>query len=162
MREISLSFNRKEFEYDVYTLIGAFYPGCRIRTWYVDEEEPEGNFDCECSVTYGEGQITFGMTEGAESSFAVCRLEDETDRTETKNRLKRMIYRFLAEKTGHELPWGDLTGIRPTKIPMHLLEEGWKKCGYCPVYERDVFYQSGENGPGHRHCQPGEGDSAAI
>ena len=143
MREISLSFNRKEFEYDVYTLIGAFYPGCRIRTWYVDEEEPEGNFDCECSVTYGEGQITFGMTEGAESSFAVCRLEDETDRTETKNRLKRMIYRFLAEKTGHELPWGDLTGIRPTKIPMHLLEEGWKNVDIAR-YMKEAYFTSPE------------------
>ena len=126
MREISLSFNRKEFEYDVYTLISAFYPGCRIKSWYEGEEEPEGEFDSRCSVIYEPGQITFTMTEDGRCSFTSCRFENETDRTETKNRLKRMIYRFLSEKTGRTLPWGDLTGIRPTKIPMHLLEEGWK------------------------------------
>ena len=139
MREISLSFNRREFEYDVYTLISAFYPGCRIHTWYEGEDEPEESCDCECAVVYGAEQITFSMTEGAESSFSCCRppekpeggadfsyLEQEAERTETKNRLKRMIYRFLTEKTGRELPGGDLTGIRPTKIPMRLLEQGWK------------------------------------
>lgn len=29
--------------------------------------------------------------------------------------------------TGKELPWGNLTGIRPTKIAMGLLEEGKQK-----------------------------------
>ena len=35
-----------------------------------------------------------------------------------------MVYRTLSEVSGKELPWGDLTGIRPTKIPMKMLEEG--------------------------------------
>ena len=34
------------------------------------------------------------------------------------------MYRLLEEETGHSLPWGTLTGIRPTKIPMKLLSEG--------------------------------------
>lgn len=41
MRKISLSFNRKDFEYDVYSLIRAFEPGCEIVTWYEEEQEPE-------------------------------------------------------------------------------------------------------------------------
>ena len=45
-------------------------------------------------------------------------------RVETKNRLKRLLYRLLSEYTGRTLPWGTLTGIRPTKIPMKGLEEG--------------------------------------
>lgn len=52
-------------------------------------------------------------------------VEYEKDRHETKNVLgKRMVYRTLSEVSGKELPWGDLTGIRPTKIPMKMLEEG--------------------------------------
>ena len=31
---------------------------------------------------------------------------------------------MLAAYTGQKLPWGTLTGIRPTKIPMGMLEEG--------------------------------------
>ena len=34
MLNISLCFNRKDFEYDVYSLIKAFYPGCEITSLY--------------------------------------------------------------------------------------------------------------------------------
>lgn len=43
-----------------------------------------------------------------------------------KNRLKQLLYRALSVYTGRELPWGTLTGIRPAKIAMQLLEDG--KC----------------------------------
>ncbi len=46
------------------------------------------------------------------------------DRKDTKNRLKRLLYEILHEISGKELPWGTLTGIRPTKIPLHMLEQG--------------------------------------
>ena len=52
-------------------------------------------------------------------TFAV----DPLDRPETKNRLKQNLYALLSDATGQYLPWGTLTGIRPTKIPMKLLEE---------------------------------------
>ena len=51
-------------------------------------------------------------------------ISDATDRTEVKNRLKKLIYVALSEYTGKQLPWGTLTGIRPTKIPMTMLLEG--------------------------------------
>ena len=38
--------------------------------------------------------------------------------------LKQLIYQGLSKHLGMELPWGTLTGIRPTKIPMAMLEEG--------------------------------------
>ena len=41
-----------------------------------------------------------------------------------KSPLKRGVYQLLSEYTGKELPWGTLTGIRPTKIAMGLLENG--------------------------------------
>ena len=34
---------------------------------------------------------------------------------------------MLVGRTGHELPWGSLTGIRPTKIALSRLEDGWKE-----------------------------------
>lgn len=41
-----------------------------------------------------------------------------------KNTFKRFLYTSLSDYTGKKLPWGNLTGIRPTKIAMGLLEEG--------------------------------------
>lgn len=42
----------------------------------------------------------------------------------TKDALKTCLYETLANYTGKRLPWGDLIGIRPTKIAMTRMEEG--------------------------------------
>ena len=43
-----------------------------------------------------------------------------------KNPLKRMTYRIFSRMTGgKQHPWGTLTGIRPVKLPMALLEQGF-------------------------------------
>ena len=41
-----------------------------------------------------------------------------------KNQLKKTIYEELSGETGKKLPWGNLTGIRPTRIAMSFMEEG--------------------------------------
>lgn len=41
-----------------------------------------------------------------------------------KRAAKRAIYRFLSELTGKSLPWGSLTGIRPTHIAYEFLSDG--------------------------------------
>lgn len=75
--------------------------------------------------------------------------QDETvippgmDRKEVKNELKRLLYRMLSEQTGRTLPWGTLTGIRPTKIPMSLLEQGWRNAQIAQ-YMRDTYYCGNE------------------
>lgn len=85
-----------EFEYDIRGLLMAFYPGEELVKNPV--EKPE----------------------------LVILIPDAGDgeRTERKNRLKRRLYRELSARTGKILPWGTLTGIRPTKIAMGKLEEG--------------------------------------
>ena len=79
------------------------------------------------SITYEDKQISITCTlenkKPAECTFAV----DFADRAETKNALKENLYHLLEEVTGQSLPWGTLTGIRPTKIPMQLLDEGKTK-----------------------------------
>lgn len=85
-----------EFEYDIRGLLMAFYPGEELVKNPV--EKPE----------------------------LVILIPDAGDgeRTERKNRLKRRLYRELSARTGKILPWGTLTGIRPTKIAMGKLEDG--------------------------------------
>lgn len=43
---------------------------------------------------------------------------------EYKNAFKRFFYQSLCKETGTTLPWGNLTGIRPTKIAMTMMEHG--------------------------------------
>ena len=42
-----------------------------------------------------------------------------------KNIEKHRLYRQLSEITGRELPWGDLTGVRPVRIPLGKMYEGY-------------------------------------
>ena len=56
--------------------------------------------------------------------LACADAEDRGSRKTRRNALKTLLYRQLRDVTGRALPWGNLTGIRPTKIPMDLLEEG--------------------------------------
>ncbi len=91
-----------KFQYDIHSLYKAFYPGEDVKV-IVGEEN---------SFTYNEKDIS----KDAEISFV--------DVNKSKNNLKKDIYLELSQKTGKLLPWGDLTGIRPTRIAMNLLDEG--------------------------------------
>ena len=85
-----------EFEYDIQGLLMAFYPGEELAKNPV--EEPA---------------VSVHVPDPGPGSH-----------TERKNRLKRGLYRELSRRTGKTLPWGTLTGIRPTKLAMGRLEEG--------------------------------------
>lgn len=55
--------------------------------------------------------------------FNSCNI-NPSDRKGTKNRLKIALYQMLEAGLGRGLPWGTLSGIRPTKIAMKCLEDG--------------------------------------
>ncbi len=68
---------------------------------------------------------------------------DYDDRTDAKNKIKRRLYALLFLRTGRQLPWGALTGIRPTKIAMTKLDEGMS--GPETVrFMRDNYFASDE------------------
>ena len=49
---------------------------------------------------------------------------DCRDKSAVRNPLKLAIYNMLSEYTDRRLPWGSLTGIRPTKIAVSYMEAG--------------------------------------
>ena len=104
------------FEQDIRELLMAFYPGEKFA-----HQETEG-VDFYVKGEPGQGQYVLDV-DGDRREFEV----PDGDRLETKNRIKRNLYQMLVSRTGRELPWGTLTGIRPTKIPLTKLEEGWNR-----------------------------------
>jgi len=122
---LSLKLNKREFEYDIYSLIRAFYPGSTIRIWYEGDELPDSDYSYQYQVIYEESSITFLVFErDQEISRTITRISAQADRRERKNYVKKLVYKALAKITKRELPWGDLTGIRPSKIVMGMLEDG--------------------------------------
>lgn len=134
---ITVLLNRPEFEYDIHSLVKAFFPEENVFVADREKEHPEEPVHYHMNVEFLKNKITFKfmdisggeVAEAAavppESGSRTTETEvDYNDHRETKNRLKRALYRMLSEYTGKTLPWGDLTGIRPTKLPMAMLEEG--------------------------------------
>ena len=66
---------------------------------------------------------SFSDNKSASQNDSVSTNGDEESVDTSKNAVKKIIYTALNKKTGKELPWGSLTGIRPTRIAMNLLEK---------------------------------------
>ena len=181
---ITVNLNRTEFEYDIHSLLKAFFPKEDVEICYTAEAHADeknvactnhsvaaGNEDetnrksghrshqadddadrkqiSHFTIDYADDKISIawdgeplrllGTTPNPTDEYSTLEDVDEdavegpglrtfkvnfADRAETKNALKEHLYRLLEEETGRSLPWGTLTGIRPTKIPMQLLDEG--------------------------------------
>lgn len=110
-----------KYSYDIHSLYKAFYPEEEIRVLPGNKGDfPEKEKD---------------ISDKDEISFI--------DVEKTKNELKKSIYEDLSNKTGKKLPWGNLTGIRPTRIVMNLMEEG-KSDEEIVEYMKNVYCVSGE------------------
>lgn len=148
---ITVLLNRAEFEYDIHSLIKAFYPSEDVYVADHEKEKIEEPVDFHMDVTYEDDRIHMkfaAMVSGDTVNSGNTVIEravavNYADRKETKNRLKRTLYQMLSSYTGQELPWGDLTGIRPTKIPMALLEEG-KSGTEIAEYMKKTYFTSDE------------------
>ncbi len=137
---ITIILSDKAYENDVYPLTKAFYPEEPIQVYSEDEYKGQRSSVIEeCPVT-NEGipitiQIEF-YEQGFSVSFfdrnneleehQVQELEDALPKSKYKNAFKRFFYKILSKCSGRTLPWGILTGIRPTKLVYEMLEQGEK------------------------------------
>ena len=87
-------------------------------------DEPVEEAEVRILLLYLPGVIVIQVN-GDDGGFREVTVpRNDGDRMETKNECKRAVYRLLSEYTQRELPWGSLTGIRPTKIALSMLMEG--------------------------------------
>ena len=154
---IEILLNDKAYEQDIRELLMAFYPG----ETFLHEPDARSDFSVEGMVDgmrryfylkivshrrqeYPVLPADIGETlekelERSEEPIAV----DYENRLETKSRIKRRLYALLVLRTGRLLPWGTLTGIRPTKIVMTKLTGG-ETCQEVASYMKDTYYTSDE------------------
>lgn len=108
---MKLKSNCSEFYNDVSESIRAFTEVDRI-------EETDFDEDVSVTKTVDGNKVSavcvYGSAVG-ECSDILPNEELERKRTE-KRCVKLAVYRCMKEKTGKKLPWGSLTGIRPTKL----------------------------------------------
>ena len=139
---IGISFNKKEFEYDAYTLVKAFYPKEEVKMYCTLEEEKPKDYEKLVSISYGD-QVVIGVHTRDQTLEDAAPYDEGEDRKKRKNILKQILYKLLVQETGHTLPWGNLTGIRPVKIAMGLIEEGMTNA-QAADYMRNTYFTSNE------------------
>lgn len=145
---IGITVNQAGFEYDIHSLVKAFYPAQDVKVFTENEKEESsspGLPDFHIHFTKEAVLLTLIAGEGATASFGGKKVDiaENMPRPEVKNRLKQLLYQTLSEHTGKNLPWGTLTGIRPTKIPMTMLEEGRTE-EEIMAYMKDTYLLSDE------------------
>lgn len=121
---MNISLTSNLFEYDIRGLLQAFFPWERFTT--EDEKTAEEGLFVRFRAGSGAGepdQAEIGFRYGGILRHETVELTLSDVKT-AKSALKRTLYRILSEATGKTLPWGTLTGIRPTKIAMDLLNRG--------------------------------------
>jgi oxygen-independent coproporphyrinogen-3 oxidase len=125
---IKIVVNDEMFAYDMYHIIKAFYPG----------ETIEQNVDKTCEYAV---EIRLENCGGQTAQFQIVEEEIKqfTDRKEKKHAVNVNIYQWIREVSKKELSWGIMTGVRPTKPMMTLMDQGksdqevkeWMKAHYC-------------------------------
>lgn len=139
MCKIGIILLDREFEHDVYELIKAFYPDAEFIVSY-------GPLEQQCDICFqiekkekdflikhkGEGHsgtACAAVIQGqAKDALISCSQEMDAHelRKENKDSIKYALYHVLVKMTGRTLPWGNLTGIRPVKLAMGMIEAGMK------------------------------------
>lgn len=137
---LAVTLNQLRFEYDIHSLVKAFYPAETVKVFQEGTKDLVSDGDNpEIAVIFEENRIRI-QVDGSEGQTDLSRPEEKNV---VKNELKQLLYRMLSAKTGKELPWGSLTGIRPAKIAMQLLEEG-KTQEEIRSYMEQTYYCSQE------------------
>jgi oxygen-independent coproporphyrinogen-3 oxidase len=140
---ILIKLSEAIFEYDIHSLVKAFFPHEKVVVTAENKEFAE-SVRCRGEVFYEPGggvpdAIRFVFS-GEEKRFhSLCQQVDLANRQETKNKLKRLIYQQLEYFTQTTLPWGTLTGIRPTKIALQFLEAGKSKQWISDYMAKNYF-----------------------
>lgn len=173
---IEIACKKNKFTYNVYHITKAFFPSEEI-TQKVDEKQeslvelklPGGScFSLAPEEIRGELPGLAGA-EAAEdrSGSGEKAAEDRSDSGEKvadavpfagteeelaqaeKRAVTRRVYRFLCEASGSELAWGTLTGVRPTKLAMQMLEEGKSREEITGFLKSEYFVTEKKAGLGY-------------
>lgn len=123
---INIYTNKENYQYDLHAMFKAFYPEQEVRVYGGSAPDGQESDGSQVSIHFYESRI--------EALFDIDRKKRYTniyrnDITVTKEKYKLSVYEDLCDYTGKTLPWGNLTGIRPTKLSMGMLSEGMQDEG---------------------------------
>ena len=120
---IRISCKNERFTYDMYHIVKSFLPDAEISQKVDPEQELLIEMTAEEEPDLGEQ----ACDKKVRWTFFHCReaeIADISEKREQKRYINKKLYQTLVKKTGEEHAWGNMTGVRPTKMIMERLEEG--------------------------------------
>lgn len=117
-----------EYDYlnDVQDIPRAFVP-------FIDIDGDADSY-LKWSCRYLDGKFVCSIASDvlgdAEKSLEISDSDVSVYKKYTKRFIKNFLYDFLSEKLGKKLPYGSLTGVRPTKLYYELSEKTVNPCEY--------------------------------
>ncbi len=127
---ITIKLSDPAYENDIYPLVKAFYPDKSVKLYRRESDEKKEY------ITEQDSLIIEFLIDKIEVYFHIleCPVMSQTlylastmPKPQYKNTMKRFLYGMLSGITKKELPWGILTGIRPTKLLLEMLERKMDK-----------------------------------
>lgn len=118
---INVYTNRENYQYDLHALLKSFYPEHDVRVYsesVLDTGEDDGSHVI-IRILDDRMELILAIDDRKEY---VHTYNNDTDVIKKESKL--FLYHDLCDYTGRTLPWGNLTGIRPTKLTMAMLAKG--------------------------------------
>ena len=133
--------NITEYEADLRAMITAFFLGEKLTVIHPGDignysRDAFADWDFVFTALFDKEETKLKIEERGHVIFSAYTFGDYTDKRRFRNKLKLAAYKLLKEYTGRSLPWGSLTGMRPTKIATKGLESGLDEDDLVDYYIR--------------------------
>ncbi|NLP15542.1 MAG: coproporphyrinogen dehydrogenase HemZ [Clostridiales bacterium] len=150
---IRIILSDRAYVNDVHPIVKAFYPEKEIEMLDFFENQNRISKDSKdiddtsettvsrIRMSFDTGRIDIEITDNSGKCYSsyINTPDPVGEKSAYKNTMKRELYRMLSDISGKILPWGILTGIRPTKIVYEMLENGVDEENIYKVMEQEYL-----------------------
>lgn len=148
-----------DFHYEMENLCRVFFPNEKIT---VSDTLPEsGAPEVETYLDGASGgysvRVRVNVGDKTETRSAEVPKTDEPEKDECERTMARELFSALSAVTGYVPPWGILTGVRPSKLMLKLIESLGEKGAYD--YFTKSFLSASQSAPCAERRGHGAGDS---
>ncbi len=113
-----------DYHYECENLCRVFYPNEKIDVCRDNEGEDENEVVTSLTPVDGGAEIFVSFKTGEKylekTEKVICSADELHDRCELKT--AQLIFYIFSEITGYTPPWGVLTGVRPSKLMLRLID----------------------------------------
>lgn len=124
---MKIYINDEKYRYDVYHIYELFYSFTEMEFEFENPEE------CDYKLRVSEDVLLIEDKSGEQKSF------NFKTTMKFKHEFRKSMFIYLREKTSKELPWGILIGIRPTKIVLDMMDNGFTEDQIAEVLSKEYF-----------------------